>query len=183
MNTLRTVITLSVALIGLTTGCGPRNVAGGDPILPLADAKGSARIFEATEAQTTSAITNAFGDNRYRGMALNPASGYTFPVKDWNPTNGHVLRPLMVSTITNVLLSSGLSAPYSPFFHIRITPENTNQTKVIVRTVSAEVIDGQEMGVHGGWASHTRKVTPVRQEEENVLNAIAEELNKEKPDP
>ena len=59
---------------------------------------------------------------------------------------------------------------------------DTDRTKVTVRTISSEVIDGKEIfNVHGGTANHYRTVPPVRQEEENVLMAILEELAKERP--
>jgi hypothetical protein len=49
----------------------------------------------------------------------------------------------------------------------------------VIKTISATIIDGQETGIHGGWANHEREVPGVIQEEENVLNAISAECKKE----
>jgi hypothetical protein len=73
-------------------------------------------------------------------------------------------------------LDTGISVPYYPFFHIFQMQLSAMRTKVTVRTVWATVVDGQEIGVHGGWANHNRDVPPVRSEETNVLSKIAAQL-------
>jgi hypothetical protein len=43
------------------------------------------------------------------------------------------------------------------------------------------VVDGKEPGVHGGWALNFKKIPPNRLEEENVLNAIAKNIELDTP--
>jgi hypothetical protein len=78
--------------------------------------------------------------------------------------------------ITNVPLTSGATVPYWCAFYITIVPVDHNRSSVNVRSIKPSVADGQEPGVHGGWARHSRDVSPIRQEEENVISAIAGEL-------
>lgn len=70
----------------------------------------------------------------------------------------------------------GPRVPYAACFHITTVSAGTNQTKVVVRTIVSEVVDGKEPGVHAQWAFHYRKVPPVRQEEENVIAALSGKL-------
>jgi hypothetical protein len=62
---------------------------------------------------------------------------------------------------------------YIACFNITTRSLDGSNTTVTVRTEFAQVIDGKEVGVHGGWADHGRDVPPVKAEEENVLNAIS----------
>jgi len=64
---------------------------------------------------------------------------------------------------------------YVATFHITLNERGGNETEITVRTVSAKVLDGLALG-HGGIAASTAKVPPVRQEEENVLKAVAAQL-------
>ncbi len=75
-------------------------------------------------------------------------------------------------------LTGTVELPYRAYFYIGLTSTGTNATMVTVRTIQAEVIDGKEPGVHEGWAMHFRKIPPVRQEEENILEAITAELRR-----
>ena len=152
---------------------------GEDPTLPLSNKKGTERTFDAGENAMLTAITNAFKDFKYRGMDLYEATKFRWDdmAPGWHPTNGFQLFPLR-GPVTNVPLtrSHGVAVPYRPYFYIGLTSIGSNQTRVNVRTLLAEVDDGKEPGIHGGWAVRTRKVKPVRQEEQNVLDAIAVEL-------
>ena len=170
-------IAVMATFVGLAVGCACAAI-GGKPALPPSDKSGTARIFDASEAETIAAITNAFADLRYRGMKLDNAVGRQYLAPRWHPTNGFVLFPLMASSITNVPLGrvDGPRVPYAACFHIITVPAGTNLTKVVVRTIVSEVIDGKEPGVHAQWAFHYRKVPPVRQEEENVIAALSGKL-------
>jgi hypothetical protein len=164
--------------LALAAGCA---IFGGQPTLARAGKTGTSRVFPASAAETTAAITNAFANHRYRGMSLYNAAGQDYLVPGWHPSNGFALEPALSvdGSITN--LPAGMlmkkSVPYVAYFHIVTTPLGTDATSVTVRTILAEVIDGKEPGVHGGWANHYRKVHPMRQEEENVLAAVAEQLS------
>ena len=100
-------------------------------------------------------------------MLLGQAVGSDYLAKGWHPTNGFLLLP-------------GIFSSYHAFFHVVVVPLAANQTKVLVRTVCAQAVDGKEPGVHGGWAFHFKEITPDPVEEQNVLAAIANELNAEK---
>lgn len=161
-------------------GCS-KGVHGGDPALPLSDTKGTTGIFHAPEILVRAAISNAFAapdDNPmgYRGMDLRPAAE-SFIGTNWHVTNGFVLFPL-AGPIARVPLRGRPvpPVPYKACFNITTRAEDTSTTTVSVRTVFAKVIDGEELGVHGGWANHERDVPPVRLEEQNVVSAISNAL-------
>jgi hypothetical protein len=94
-------------------------------------------------------------------------------------TNRFELIPGLES-LSMVPLDNGKSLPYEASFYITIAPVSSNRTTVIVRTTSCSLLDGQEPGIHGGWANHYRTVEPIQQEEDNVLAAISKELSKPK---
>lgn len=169
-------LALAGVAVWLTTGCAA-GVVGGKPRLPLSGKGGSHRVLQASAPATISAITNAFANFQYRGMALYDAGRWR-DVLPRQPTSGFLLCPLDLNGITNIPVghASATYVPYVPYFHIYATPVGENQTKVTVSTIRAEVIDGHQFGWHGGRAIHYRKVPPVRQEEENVLAAIAQQL-------
>lgn len=172
------------ALAALAASC-TRNVSGGNPNLTLSNTNGVAAAFDLSESSVKAAITNAFSGHRYRGMLLENSQDYP----GWHLKDGYVLSPFLGpnweknafpsvgGAITNVSLTSGKSVPYSPFFCITVTPTASNRITVTVRTFLAQVDDGQETGIHGGWANHSREVLPVRQEEQNVVDTIAHQLN------
>ena len=176
------LIVVGSVVVGFVSGC-VTDLAGGKPRVPLSDKNGSERIFSANEIETAAAITNALGNFRYRDLMLYEAakSDWAYIVRGWHPTNGFVLAPILNASgsITNVPIDRAgkKRVPYVGYFHILVAPVATNQTVVTVRTVLSEVIDGKEISVHGGWANHYRKVPPIRQEEQDVLLAIAEELS------
>jgi hypothetical protein len=175
------LIGLALSSDVLLIGCS-KSIHGGDPALPLSNTNGTTRIFPVPENVILVAISNAFAtsdDNPdgYRGMDLSPAAQFSYLVPNWHPTNGFVLFPL-IGPITNVPLSGQppASVPYKACFNIATTSMNGSNTSVTVRTIYAKVIDGKEVGVHGGWANHERDVPPVKAEEENVLNAVSNAL-------
>jgi hypothetical protein len=172
----------SLSLLGIAwfiASC-TQGVVGGNPCLPLSDKNGSTRTLTAPEAEVELAAAGAFANARYRDMDLESSANETGVVPGWKETNGYVLIWLGPSAgITNVPLDRAgkISVPYVAYFHIDFSPVTTNVTKVTVRTIRSEVIDGTEvLNIHGGNAFHFRKVPPVRQEEESVLAAIAEQL-------
>ena len=167
----------SVAGVGFTVaaGCG---IIGCNPSLPLSDKNGIEQTFAASESEVTLAIANAFGDSKYRKMILEPAVERAHWIRGWQPTNGFVLFSFHepIADVPIVSIVGKKLAPYISYFHVVVTPLNSNETKVTVLTILSEVIDGKEIGVHSGWANHYRKVFPVRREEENVFVAISKQL-------
>jgi len=140
-------------------------------------------MLATNESGANTAISNAFGLGQYRRMHLYEVkkSEWDYLVKDWHPTNGFILFPL-IGPITNVAVKGLIGTknlPYVPYFHITVWPVSTNKSKVIIRTVLAKVVDGKELGIHTTWANHYRVVSPILQEETNVLKAIAREFNNE----
>jgi len=142
----------------------------GKPCLPLSDAKGTERIFTASQSEVASAITNAFRLFKYHDLMLTDPIGSDWMAPDWHPTNGFLLMPTVgiIGKIPTVGIFGKRELPYLATFHIRVDALTANQTRVVVRTVIAKVVDGLALG---------HSVPPVRQEEENVLSAIAEELD------
>jgi hypothetical protein len=170
------VYAVSAAIIGFVTGCST-GVIGGKPQLPLSDKGGTTRLFEATQDQAVSAITNAFAGFSYRGMVLREMAESERVPPSGDTRNRFVLWA-MHEPIAKVPLDSAKTkwVPYVADFLIVVMPLGSNQTHIAVRTISSEVIDGREAGIHTEWANRYRRVPPVRQEEENVLSAISEEL-------
>ena len=159
-------ITIAIGIVGVASivvSCMSLSRATG----PTA---GTVRNFGASGAEVSLAIVNTFTNGHYRDMLLSAAVGSGDLVRGWHPTNGFLLQP-------------GTGSPYQGYFHIVAAPVATNQTQVTVQTILAEALAGKEPGVHGGWAFHFRKIPPVPQEEEDVLAAIAAELDSEKPKP
>ena len=150
----------------------------GNPTLPLSDVNGSKRMIGVGEARALSVISNTFRLFRYRDMMLSDASGSDYLAPNWHPTNGFVLLPTVsvVGTVPIKGILGNRRLGYVATFHITTTPLATNETKITVRTVTAKVLDGIALG-HGGTAANTASVPPIRQEEENVLNAIEVELD------
>jgi hypothetical protein len=118
-NGLVNKIAVMATLVGLAVGCACAAI-GGKPALLSSDKSGTTRVFGPSEVETIAAITNAFGDLRYRGMKLDDAVGRQYLAPRWHPTNGFALFPLMASAITNVPLGSvdGPRVPYVACFHI-----------------------------------------------------------------
>jgi hypothetical protein len=174
-------VAMIIVLTSLFVGCS-RGIHGGDVALPLSNSNGTARVFAASESTVLTAISNAFTNaddnpNGYRGMCLTSSSESSYGT-NWRASNAFVLFPL-IAPITNVPLrgSPPVFVPYSACFNITLKAVDNSNTSVLIRTIFAKVIDGEETGVHGGWAHHSRDVSPVRMEEENVLNAISNTLN------
>jgi len=166
-----------IVLLVIGSGC-TKNVTGANPLSSLPSSNGVERLFKANEAQLNQVISNCFPDGKYRGMVLDPATNRAYLAKGWAPSNGFALFPL-TGPITNIPLEGGNSAPYRPVFYISLLPQNHDETRVKVQTILATIVDGQEMGIHGGWANHQREITPVRNEEQNVLDAITAESKTE----
>jgi len=158
MKTIMKAITLGeIVVLAAFTGCS----GVGDSVYPTV---GVNRIFAVNESEANLAITNSFRNGQYNDMLLGPAVGSGELVRGWHPTNGFVLFP-------------GTGTRYYAYFYIVTAPLATNQTRVTVRTIEADVVDGKEPGVHGGWALHFKTIRPDQHEEENVMAAIDKELN------
>jgi hypothetical protein len=153
-------------------------VFAGRPCLPLSDAKGTERIFAANDSEVRTAISNAFNQFKYHDLMLTDPIGSDWLAPGWHPTNGFLLLPTVgiVGMVPTIGILGKRELPYVATFHITVDALAANQTRVVVRTVIAKVVDGVALG-HGGTPGNTKRVPPVRQEEENVLSAIAEQLN------
>ena len=190
MKVVLSIVCVIAVVSELTSSCS-RNMTDGNPNLPLSNSNGVAQTFDVSPLVALTAITNAFSDNRYRGMRLEDARDAAYLVPGWHPKDGFVLSPFLGlnydknplasngGAITNIPLGSGKVTPYFPYFYITISQLESNKINVSVRTVLAQIIDGRETGVHGGWANHYRSVPPVRQEEENILTVISNQLGVE----
>jgi hypothetical protein len=66
--------------------------------------------------------------------------------------------------------------PYFAQFDLRVQEVSSNQSRVCVTTTSAWVRDGKEIGIHGGWAWHTKAVPPIHQEETNIVLRVQAQL-------
>jgi hypothetical protein len=165
-----------VAAGSLFAGC-TRNVHGGDPACPLSNTNGTDAVLDCPPSQLAAAISNAFIGNRFRGMKLEPAAQNNYMPSNFPNAGGFILWPLMGPT-TNIPLRGGkpITVPYSPVFHITTQEFGNQRSKVKVQTVSSEVTDGKEPGVHGGWANHVRAVKPVKAEEEAVIEHLRENI-------
>ena len=163
---------LVIGFIGWAAGA-----LAGKPCVPLSDAKGTERIFAASESEVSSAITNAFRLFRYHDLMLTDPIGSDWMAANWHPTNGFLLLPTTstIGTVPTVGFLGRRHLPYLATFHITFRSLSTNETTVGVRTVVAKVVDGITLG-HAGTTGNTVVVPPVRQEEEKVLAAIADEL-------
>ena len=172
MNFVRNTVAAAIVAM-VCCGC-TQEVVGGNPTGRLSDQNGTSRIFDGDSFHVTTAITNAFDSDRYREMALIYTGGLDYQIHGRKFQGGYSLTSMSTSgTITNVALDNGQVAPYRASFYVETTPAGTNHTKVTVYTIGSRVLDGQEPGVHGGWANHYRDIPPLRQEEENILAQIA----------
>jgi len=173
-STMRYAIRVFVLAVGLILGNGcARGVHGGDPALPLSNTNGTAQTFPVSEKAALDVISNSLTAG-YRGMLLSPAADEAYLVSNWHPTNGFVLFPLMGPIADIPLIGRPTKVvPYRPYFYIVTSAVDVSHTKVVVRTILANVIDGKEFGIHGGWANHERDVPPVQAEEDNLLEAIS----------
>jgi hypothetical protein len=168
-------LALALAMTGFIVWAS--GALAGKPCLPLSDAKGTECVFTASASEVGSAITNAFRLFKYHDLMLTDAIGSDYMAPTWHPTNGFLLLPT-TSTLCTVPTAGVLGRrqlPYLATFHITVKPIATNQMMVAVRTVTAKVMDGITLG-HAGTTGNTVAVPPVRQEEENVLAAIADQL-------
>ncbi len=170
----------STLLLAGLLGC-TRGAVGGNPTLAAAGSNGTSRVFEGTEAEIGAAITNAFEGPGYHDMLfvpIDPTVPFTVPPGKVVTNGFELLHGLQVAS--TVPLDNGKSLPYDADFYITVGPGSSNRTTVTVRTIHATVRDGEEPGIHGGWAIHQRAVTPVQREEDNVLTAISDQLKKRK---
>ena len=112
-------------------------------------------------------------------MTLHEAAKWPDIIPGHTVTEGFVLCSYALDGIAKVPLDRARTkwVPYFAEFHIDVKPLDNNQTKVTVRSIRPRVIDGKEVGWHFGPSVHYRNVPPLRQEEEKVLAAIAEELS------
>jgi hypothetical protein len=160
----------------LLIGC-TQNVVGGNPIIPLANTNGTSQVLDFTLPQVEKALTNAFALGKYYGMPFLEVtnSDWDYLAPNWHPRNGYILYE--GDPIARIPLDTGITVPYRATFYITLQSQlEIKKTKITIRTMQAEVIDGQEQGVHGGQASHSRIITPVRQEEQAVIEAILKQL-------
>jgi hypothetical protein len=142
-------------------------------------AVGTQQIFNVGQIQASSAIGKAFGSYPYKGMALFSAQTDGF-IPGWHKTNGWILFPLNGPMAVTQWKNTDKMVPHIGTFHIALQSLASNPTAVFVRTIDSRVINGKEIGVHGGWANHEVDVPPALSEETNVLMAIANALGAQK---
>jgi hypothetical protein len=175
MTAIGTKGLFTVACSAALLTCGVCVAVGGK-----GDESATAKIFDATWEQTTTAITNAFASHRYHEMAL-IQQPYQFDRKAQRssriPTTnewGIYTMELPVAEIT----VGGKRLPYFANFDIRVENLTSNQCKVIVRTTSARIPGGKVPNIHGsGWVVSGKYISPILEEETNVLNQIEWQLN------
>ncbi|HWX18444.1 MAG TPA: hypothetical protein VN578_00930 [Candidatus Binatia bacterium] len=174
----RVSLTLSLLGIGLAAAWATGILAGW-PALPAANKTGAEDVFPEEEGKVLLAITNALGGLKYSQMMLEGALGNDWLVTGWHPTSGFLLLPAgqPVAWIPTWGPIGKRRLPYLAWFHITTAATGTNQTKVTVHTVLAQVVDGITLGPCG-LGSGAARVTPVRREEEKVLRAISEQIPK-----
>ncbi|HTJ00013.1 MAG TPA: hypothetical protein VL527_14115 [Dongiaceae bacterium] len=151
-------------------------VAGGlagKPTVPTSTPNGTVRVFPVNEAHALGAISNAFQLAHYHEMMLCDAIGSDYLEENWHPTNGLVLLPTFenLGSVPTAGLLGSRKLEYSAVFYITTHPLDTNTTRVQVQTISPRIYDGLTIG-HSGIVPKAVRTTPVRREEENVLNAI-----------
>jgi len=135
------------------------------------------RVFVAAHGEILAAITNAFSSLRYHETMLIPAR-YDLPARRWasgNSTNEWMLYT-GTSPLTTVRVGKEM-VPYFAEFDLRANPLATNRWEITVRTTASWVHAGKEVGIHGGWAAHSKHIPPVLQEETNVLVRIERQLH------
>jgi hypothetical protein len=176
LTAIATLFACGVVIPGCTRG-----VNGGNPAVALANTNGTTVIFSTSEESVLSAITNAFERSEinpmgYRGMNLESVTEADI-ISASLKTNNLVLFPL-IGPIATVPIRGRIEkwVPYTACFNITVSYVDTSLTRVTVRTVFSYVIDGRELGVHGGWANHSRAVPGIQQEEDSVLVSISNAL-------
>lgn len=154
----------------LVSGAGARSAVQPDAA--------TATVFLGPLRDVIVAITNAFASGRYHGMSILPADRHYDPVAQrWSETpatNEWHLYPVDVP-LTEVKKGKKL-IPYFAQFDIIARQIASNQCTVTIRTMSAWIPDGKELGLHGGWAGHSKHVPPIMEEETNLLSQIAMEM-------
>jgi hypothetical protein len=129
--------------------------------------------------QMSKAISTAFGNGRYHSaMLILSPDQYDMirrrctdkpATNEWNLTAD-------VLPLTHISVGKK-SLPYFAQFEMFVTPIKTNRCAVFVTTVSCYVRDGKEIGVHGGWAWHAKRIPPLQSEETNLLVEIGKALS------
>lgn len=139
---------------------------------------GAQRRYSASFNQISNAISMAFGNGRFHSaMLISSPNHYDtmrrrctekLATNEWNLTADEL--PLML------VLMGKKSLPYFAQFEISVTPISSNRCDVLITTISCYVRDGREIGVHGGWAWHAKRIAPLHSEETNVLAEIGSAL-------
>ena len=95
-----------------------------------------------------------------------------------NLTNGLILIPTdgPIGQITTSGILGKRQLPYEAYFQIFVDSTSPNQTSVTVRTIIANAFDGIAF-THGGFGRRAVRVSPLIQEEENVLSEIARHVD------
>ena len=135
------------------------------------------RIYSGSWQQCTTALTNAFSAYKYHHMGFLPSLyHYDVDAKRWSriPTTNewslYAVDKAIPATLGNKTVS------YYPEFNLIANQIASNKCKITVRTISAWIPDGKEIGIHGGLAGHAKHVRPIMAEETNVLNQIEIQL-------
>jgi hypothetical protein len=136
-------------------------------------------VYGVTVDHILPAITNAFASASYHDMLFVPSPDhYDAPAHRWSGRPATNEWCLCTAHLPLTLVPRGKKmVAYYAEFELTVEPAGTNSCKVTVTTISASVPDGKEIGIHGGWAVHSRKVPPILTEETNVLSRIERQLH------
>lgn len=173
MNETVCLVAVSITLMWAGAGCTDRRTTSSQD----AQTNLTGRVFNATTIQTTEAALRAFSQFRYHSTMLEPAVG-SQSIPGWQATNGFLLlsttEPLSLVAVDR---AGTRRLPYFADFHLTITHFESNRSIVTARTIRSRVVKGREINIHGGWAKRFRAFPPVREEEEKIISAIANELS------
>ena len=154
------------------------HISGGSALADTQTNGGTAQVYPANLDLAVAAITNAFSLRRYHNMAI-IAEPYQYDMitQRWSkrPATNEWSLYTEMSPLTEVLWE-GKMVSYFPEFDITAKQLVTNQCIITVRTISAWIPDGKEIGIHGGLSGHAKHIPPILQEETNVLSQIEMEL-------
>jgi hypothetical protein len=165
------------AILSLLALCGAF-VSDATPLAGNEGREGTARFYAVTLNQARAAITNAFSDDRYHELLIAPTFTEWDPrTRRWSkrPTTNQWAVFTADSPLTTITWGKK-SVPYYADFDIAVNSISTNQCRIVVRTTSAWIPGGLEIGIHSGWARGAKNIPPILQEETNVLSQIEMEM-------
>jgi hypothetical protein len=155
-------------------------VSDGNHTLAAAEGKvRTSKTYTASLDQAITAITNAFSSCRYHDMGfMSDECQFDTGRSRWTKrpaTNEWSLYPQELPV--SVIARRKSTVPYYADFLITAEQHATNRCRITVATTSAQIPDGREIGIHGGWAVHMKDIAPILEEETNVLSRFERQLD------